>query len=114
MTRTREPSGPHDIGGLEGGPVDQAEHELSFWDWRIDAMVRLLLGKGVLVDFAELRHGIESLPPDAYETMSYYERWAASVASVAIRKGIVTQAELDARIAILKARAAEQQKGGAA
>ena len=75
-----EPSGPHDIGGLDAGPVDLAEHDTAWWEWQIDAMIRLAMKKGLFTDFAELRDGIERLEPDDYERCSYYERWAKSLA----------------------------------
>ena len=98
--------GPHDLGGEVGGPVDQSEHAVTFWEWRVDAMVRLLFQSGVLVDFAELRRAIEDLDPEAYERLSYYERWAGAVATLLVEKGVVTQEELEARVAALKASAA--------
>ena len=55
-----ETSGPHDVGGQEGGPVDLSEHDTAHWEWQIDAMVRLALGKGLISDFAELRDGIDT------------------------------------------------------
>ena len=51
-----QPNGPHDVGGLPDGPVDRHEHELSHWEWRVDAMVRLLFQTGTLSDFAEPRY----------------------------------------------------------
>lgn len=97
--------GPHDLGGEPGGPVDRAEHVLNFWEWRIDAMVRLLLEKGVIVDFAELRRGVEDLGPTVYDDLTYYERWAASVATLVTEKGVISREELEARITALQARA---------
>lgn len=97
--------GPHDLGGQEGGPVDRHEHAVTFWEWRVDAMVRLLFQAEVLVDFAELRRAIEDLGPEAYSGLSYYERWAAAVAALLVEKGVVSQEELDSRIAQLKAEA---------
>lgn len=94
-----KPSGPHDIGGLALGPVDTREHDTAYWEWQIDAMVRLALSKGLLSDFAELRDGIERLSPDDYERLSYYERWAASLAYALISKGVVSREALDGRIA---------------
>jgi predicted nucleic acid-binding protein len=88
--------GPHDLGGLPGGAVDRDEHEAAYWERRVDAMVRLLFDKEILVDAAQLRAGIESLGPDVYE------RWAASTARHAVDIGLVTQAELEARIARLR------------
>ncbi len=105
---TEAPRGVHDLGGLPGGTIDRAEHDATFWEQRVDAMLTLLADrKRRLMDTAELRRGIESLGPDAYESLSYYERWAASVATIMVEKGVIGQAELDARIAALKARAAD-------
>ncbi len=96
---------PHDVGGLPGGPIDIREHEPTFWEQRIDALL-VLLGdkKRRILDTAELRRGIESLGPEAYDTLSYYERWAASIATILVEKGIVTQGELDRRAAEIRAR----------
>ncbi len=51
----------------------------------------------------ELRRGIESLGPEAYDRLSYYERWIASIANILVEKGVLTQEEIDARIAKLRA-----------
>ncbi|MGF1609664.1 MAG: nitrile hydratase [Kiloniellales bacterium] len=98
------PRKPHDLGGLPAGPIDRSEHVLNFWEWRVDALVRLLFAKGLLVDFAELRRAIEDLAPDAYDRLTYYERWAGAVATLLVEKGVLSQAELDQRIAAIKAR----------
>ena len=91
--------GPHDLGGLPGGDIDRDEHDSAFWERQVDAMVMLMFSKDVMIDAAQLRRGIESLQSDVYEKLSYYERWAASAAFAAIERGLVTQEELDARIA---------------
>lgn len=96
--------GPHDLGGLPGGPVDRTEHDAAYWERQVDAMVMLLRQKGVMKDAAQLRRGIESLAPDVYEALSYYERWAGSAAFNAIEQGLVTQEELDRRIAAIETR----------
>ena len=98
------PSGPHDIGGLDLGPVDLGEHDTAYWEWQIDAMIRLALNKGLLTDFAELRDGIERLAPRDYEQLSYYERWARSLAYALLSKGIVGQEALDDRVAAIARR----------
>ncbi len=96
---------PHDLGGLPGGPIDTDEHEATFWEQRVDALMTLLADdERGLLDTAELRRGIESLGPEAYDGLSYYERWAASIATIMVEKGVVTQDELDRRIAEIKAR----------
>lgn len=96
---------PHDLGGLPGGPIDTHEHEPTFWEQRVDALMTLLTDKKrKLLDVAELRRGIEGLGPDAYSSLGYYERWAASIASIMVEKGVVTQEELDRRIGEIKTR----------
>ncbi len=35
---------PRDLGGLAGGPIDREEHEPTFWEQRVDAMLVLLAG----------------------------------------------------------------------
>ena len=105
-----EPSGPHDVGGQSAGPVDLSEHDTAHWEWQIDAMVRLALAKGLLTDFAELRDGIERLTTEDYDKLSYYERWARSLAYALVDKGIVAQADLDAKVSQIAARQ-EQEDG---
>ncbi len=97
--------GVHDVGGLPGGPIDRDEHDPTFWEQRVDALMTLV-GRydPKIFDTAELRRGIEQLPPGAYLTMSYYERWIASIAGVLVGKGVVGQKELDDRIAAVAAR----------
>ena len=59
--------GPHDLGGLSAEAIDRREHNLTYWERQVDATVILLLRKGIITKFAQVRRGIESLGPDAYE-----------------------------------------------
>ena len=88
----------HDLGGQPNAePIDRQEHRLADWERRIDALRGVLGAKGYLgVD--ELRRAIESLPPERYRALSYYERWAAAVELLLIEKGLLTAAELDRRM----------------
>ena len=99
--------GAHDLGGLPGGAVDRSEHDAAYWERQVDGLVMLMYKKNILEDPAQLRRGIESLSSDVYEKLSYYERWAASAALNAIELELVTQEELDARIADIKSRRKE-------
>lgn len=47
----------------------------------------------------QLRRGIEGLPDPASEKMSYYERWAASVA-ISMERGTIQQRELDTHLGV--------------
>ncbi len=91
--------GPHDLAGLDEGLIDSSEQDVAQWERVVDAMIYLLLAKGVMKDVAELRRHIEDLGPGAYESLSYYERWATSAAETCVEAGVVTREELDARVA---------------
>ena len=47
---------------------------------------------------------IERLTPEDYENLSYYERWAKSLAWVLVDKGVVSEAELAERAEAIRAR----------
>ena len=104
MTQDDEaPRAVHDLGGLPGGAIDRAEHDVTFWDQRVDAMLCLLADpKRRLVDTAELRRGIESLGPDAYQSLSYYERWTAALEMLIVEKDVLTSEEIDGKMAQLE------------
>lgn len=86
--------------------MDLGEHDTAWWEWQIDAMIRLAMRAGLFTDFAELRDGIEQLEPEDYESSTYYERWAKSLAYTLLDKGIVTQDELDERVTAIRDRQA--------
>jgi hypothetical protein len=95
--------GTHDVGGLAAGPVEKTEHDYALWEKRVDAMMVLLSAKGYFtVD--ELRRGIESLGAEAYEKLSYYERWIASITNAMIARDVVSIDELGRKMAEVEAR----------
>ena len=97
--------GYHDIGGLQAGAVERAEHNYALWEKRIDALVVLLSNKKPpLILDDELRRGIESLGAEAYEKLSYYERWIASLTQVLLEKGVLTVDELGRKLAEIEER----------
>ena len=100
--------GFHDMGGLPGGPVERDEERgYSDWERRVDALMMILGGvKGPkrMITVDELRKNIEALPPDAYEHMSYYERWVSSVTQTLIQRGVITTEELARKMAEINAR----------
>jgi hypothetical protein len=96
----------HDMGGLPAGPVQPTEHDFAPWEKRVDALL-VLLGARQLVRTDELRRNIEALPPGAYDTMSYYERWIASIAATLLQRGTITADELARKMAEVEARGNE-------
>ena len=97
----------HDLGGQDAGPVGQEEHDYAPWEKRLDAIRRLLSDDTRrLLRTDELRRGIEALGAETYRSLSYYERWTASLQRQMVDKGILTQDEIDARVAQVRARLA--------
>lgn len=98
-------NGIHDLGGMHGfGPIEREPNEPRFhadWEARVLAMDRLVKAGGYFTS-DEHRLGIERMPPADYLRSSYYERWLASLVSILAEQGIVTAAELDARIEVLR------------
>ncbi|WP_268884064.1 SH3-like domain-containing protein [Jannaschia marina] len=93
----------HDMGGDLAGPVPGDDHDFALWEKRVDALVILSGLKGVFtVD--GLRRVLEDMGEDAFETMTYYERWVASLNQNMLEQGVYTVAELGARIEAVQAR----------
>lgn len=87
----------HDMGGQPAGRIERTEHDYADWERRIDAMAVLLWAikggkKWLSVD--EHRKNIEALPPEAYDRLSYYEKWIASLSQCLIQRGVITTEEL--------------------
>jgi hypothetical protein len=100
--------GPNDVGGLSAGPVDTEPHTLTFWEKQIDA-INALLGKKGLKRTDENRRYVEMLGHDAYNTLTYYERWTSSLSRMMIDKGVLTQDEIDARVAAIRGRLGQDE-----
>ena len=83
----------HDLGGRPAGKVERTEHDCSEFERRIDALA-VILGTKKLLTVDQRRKNIEALPPELYDSMSYYERWLMSLAQSLIERGIVTTPEL--------------------
>ena len=84
-------------------PIDRSEHTLADWERRTNALVGVLREKR-LINTDELRRGIETIPPHEYESLTYYERWSASLELLLVEKGLLTSEEIDSRAAALQER----------
>lgn len=95
-------NGIHDMGGLHGfGAVMIEKDEPVFhsrWEGRVYAMTQVLDTTGIY-NLDEHRHEIELMDAAAYLTDGYYGRWLFAMESILNRKGILRQAEVDARVA---------------
>lgn len=97
--------GPHDVGGLPGGPIDTVAHDLTPWEAEFMALYSLLGDdKRRLTTTPENRFHVESLGDDMYNTLDYHERRIAAMLRQLINKGVLTQDEVDAKVADLRKR----------
>jgi len=102
------------MGGQDAGPISQDGHDFALWEKRVDALMRIASAKGYFtVD--GLRRVLEDMGEDAFETMTYYERWMNSVTQNLIQAGAFSTEELNAKMAEVQARGptyGEAQGGG--
>lgn len=96
-------SGVHDLGGSPGGPVDKSQHEVADWEKLADAVTILLDQKGIKTT-DEHRRAQESLAPEVYKRLGYYERWISATEKLLVEKSILTTEEIDERAATLEDR----------
>lgn len=91
------------MGGQPGGTLDRGQHDFSLWEKRADALMVLCSAKGhFTVD--GLRRALEDMGEEAFETMSYYERWIAAINQNLLEGGVYSVAELGEKIAQVQAR----------
>jgi hypothetical protein len=107
--------GVHDVGGLPGPGIDRHEHALTLFQQRVDAILMLLISPKVgAFKVDALRRVIESNSPEDYATLGYYERWIRAVRTLLVEQEVLTDAEIEARIADVRARLAAEGTPGAA
>jgi hypothetical protein len=89
-------TGVNDMGGSPGGPIDKSQHEIEDWERLADAVTIVLDKKGIKTT-DEHRRAQESLTPEQYDALSYYERWVAATELLLVEKGVLTREEIDAK-----------------
>lgn len=106
----------HDMGGwfekLDQGrlgqgkaAIDRSQHDFELWEKRVDALMVLASSKG-LMTVDGLRRALEDMGEQAFDTMSYYERWIASIAQNLVEAGVFTADELRERMEAARERGA--------
>ena len=97
--------GPHDVGGLPGGPIDTESHDLTPWEKEFMALYSLLGDdKRKITTTPENRFYVESLGDDFYNTLDYHERRIAAMIRQLIDKSVLTQDEIDAKVLEIRKR----------
>jgi len=99
----------HDVGGLDFGSIDFEEHDLEFWERRVDAMLVLLATNKGAFKIDAMRRVIESYGEQEYDSTKYHEKWIRAVRNLLIEQGVITREELVAQLA--KSRDAMRKNG---
>jgi hypothetical protein len=95
----------HDLGGTEAGPVELDEHDYALWEKRVDALRAIASERGFFtVD--GLRRALEDMGEEAFESMTYYERWMEATTRNLLAGGAFTVEELNARMDAVRSRGA--------
>jgi len=94
--------GPHDLGGTAAGPIDTTDHGMKFWEKQANAL-RSTLGLKKIVRVDELRRAAEDLG-DQYYKLAYFERTTMALRTLLLEKGLITEAELKAKMAEVRGR----------
>ena len=93
------------MGGRDAGEVDLTQHDFALWEKRVDALMVIGSARGhFTVD--GLRRALEDMGEEAFETMSYYERWVAAVNQNLVEAGVYTLEELGRRMEAVRERGA--------
>ena len=93
---------PSDIGGEAGGAVDTIDHGMKFWERQANAL-RSSLTRNRIVKTDELRRAAEELG-ERYKSLHYFEITTSALRTLMIEKGYMTEEELEAKMAEVRAR----------
>lgn len=85
-------------GDPEAGAIDRSQHEMDDWEMLADALNQALGVKGIKCT-DETRRAREDMDSEEYLSLSYYERWLASLETILVEKGFTTREEIDRKVA---------------
>jgi nitrile hydratase len=95
----------HDLGGLELGPIDRHEHPRTLFEMRVDAMLMLLTHPSCSAFKVDaMRRAVENYSRLDYEQLPYYNRWLKAIRQLLVEQGVLTDAQIEARLARLRER----------
>ena len=95
--------GIHDLGGLPGGPIDRAPHTMTPFEERVDAMMMVLSNQLGLYKVDAMRRTVESMSAKEYRDLAYYERWMLGIRRMLVEQGVLSDVEIDAKVAEIEA-----------
>ena len=109
LTSAKEPGrGYHDLGGLDGGPIDTDITQAKPWEKLAVVVGNALGAKGAkVVCTDEVRRMREEMGADLYNRLGYFEKGIESLRRLLVEKGAIDQQELERRMAETARRIAE-------
>ena len=94
----------NDIGGENWGAVPLEQKETPAWAKLSTALRGALGDKGAgLVNLHEGRRAREDLDYDRYHSLGYFEMGMQAIHDILVQKGVVTEREVEVRIAAIRA-----------
>lgn len=92
------PRGYHDIGGEPAGPVEKRENTPADWAILAEALRNAMHRRHGNISLDELRRTFETMGKALYGHLGFYERRTEALARMLEEKGVLTRAEIEARM----------------
>jgi hypothetical protein len=110
LTSAKEPGrGYHDLGGLDGGPIDTNVSQAKPWEKLAVVVGNALGAKGAkVVRTDEVRRTREEMGAELYNQLGYFEKGIESLRRLLVEKGVIDQQALERRMAEVAKRIAEE------
>jgi hypothetical protein len=101
--------GYHDLGGLDGGPIDTDVTQAKPWEKLAVVVGNALGAKGAkVIRTDEVRRTREEMGADLYNRLGYFEKGIESTCRLLVEKGVIDPQELEQRMAEIAKRIAEE------
>jgi nitrile hydratase subunit beta len=92
--------GYHDLGGLDGGPIEIEITQAKPWEKLAVVVGNALGAKGAKVTCTdEVRRTREEMGADLYNRLGYFEKGIEAMRRLLIEKGLIDQQALERRMA---------------
>jgi hypothetical protein len=110
LTSAKEPGrGYHDLGGLDGGPIDTKVSEAKPWEKLAVVIGNALGAKGArLLRTDEVRRTREEMGAELYNRLGYFEKGIESLKRLLVEKGLIDQPGLERRMGEIAERIAKE------
>jgi hypothetical protein len=101
--------GYHDLGGLDGGPIETDVTQAKPWEKLAVVVGNALGAKGAkVIRTDEVRRTREEMGADLYNRLGYFEKGIESTKRLLVEKGVIDPQELERRMAETAKRIAEE------